>query len=808
MITRLYSGILRSTIAVCCVSAALVGGTFAADQRAAPVVERQANLTTTVRQDEFPAIGCAADGRIWVAWVSCDGQKDGVVVRRLGDEAPSARIVLSGEADDCWRPAMERDGAGRLWVTWSQSDDRNWDIWGSYLATDEWSKPIRLTDNPENDICQQLVADANGQLWMAWQAVVEQNFEILVARVSPDGLEATQNVSRDPAGDWEPALAADSTGTVFIGWDSYRNGSYDILVSRLTEGKPSDPIQIAASPFYEAHASLAVDKLDRLWVAWDNGGPNWGRHGDARARLHSRRTVHVRCVDSGDVRALKQSVMSAFPEAMRKLCELPKLRVDGSGRLWLFVRHLQNLTPPGFRTVGGRKRPYQARGIWNPYAICCAGGTWSSPAKLPTSNGRNDMRTAICTDKSGDVWVAWPEDGRKPTRAEEPVNHNVHAARIRSGTAAQGGLGGMALAESASGATADVQPPPQPPRYELAVGDTSYRLMYGDTHRHTDISRCAMNYDGSLMDTYRYAIDVAKLDFLAISDHDQDLLKHRYSRDQQGPLQDYAWWRSQKYCDLFYIKDRFLPIYGYEHGGSYARRGGHKNILYAERGLPCYEEDSPEELFHVLRDKEAIAIPHQLADGGSATDWGKWNPHFERVAEIFQARGSYEYFGTPRQAAVERKGNYLQDALGSGVRIGVIASSDHGLVHGAYAGVYAREFTRCGVLEGLKARRSFGATDTMILDLRLGENVLGEEVEIDDEPTFQVFAQGMQKLKLVEIVRDGVIVYSTQPNASSTKFQFTDTDLKAGDGAYYYLRSQQDENDWAWSSAIWVRRRG
>ena len=78
------------------------------------------------------------------------------------------------------------------------------------------------------------------------------------------------------------------------------------------------------------------------------------------------------------------------------------------------------------------------------------------------------------------------------------------------------------------------------------------------------------------------------------------------------------------------------------------------------------------------------------------------------MAEIFQARGSYEYFGAPLIAEVQRQGHYLQDALGGGVQIGVIASSDHGLVHGAYAGIYAREFTRRGVLEALRSRRSFG----------------------------------------------------------------------------------------------------
>ncbi len=780
------------------------GHASAQSARPAPKVERLALLSSPEREDEFPAIGCAADGRLWLVWISYDGEKDEVLVSRQDEQRWSSPTRLSRDAGDCWRPAVERDGSGHLWATWTQNSGGNWDVWASYLAQDSWCKPLRLTNNSGSDICQQLAADSRGRIWMVWQSVVEGNYEILVARVTPDGLQDVQNVSRHTASDWEPAIAADGQGRMFIAWDSYRNGSYDILVSRLVAGKLTEPVAVADSPDYEAHASLAVDRQGRLWVAWDNGGPNWGLHGKNLKRLHSQRSVHVRCLDSTQLLAPKEKLAAVLTGEMARFCELPKLRVDDSGRLWLFVRHLEDLTRPGFRKVGKRKRRYQSRGIWNPYALCYAGGTWSKPAKLPVSNGRNCMRTATCLDGSGQVWVAWAEDGRKPTRAEEPINHNVHAAQLSLPAEETVTLPVVGI-EQAVGAKPQAASPRN--RYEITVAGVTYLLLYGDTHRHTDISRCGMNYDGSLMDTYRYAIDAAGLDFLAISDHDQDLLKHRYSREGQGPLQDYAWWRSQKYCDLFTIKGKFLPIYGYEHGGSYRRRGGHKNVLYPQRGMPCYEQDSPEELFHVLEGTGAVVIPHQLADGGSATDWAKWNPDFERVAEIFQIRGSYEFFGAPLQAPIERKGNYLRDALGGGVQIGVIASSDHGLVHGAYAGVYAKEMTRSGVLEALRARRSFGATETMVLDFRLGEKLLGEEVEIDGPPTFQVVARGTEPLKLVQIVRDGKAVYSSRSDETSCRLKYTDMQLSPGADATYYLRCQQENNRWAWSSALWVHRR-
>jgi hypothetical protein len=760
-------------------------------------------LTGPDREDEFPTVGCAADGRIWVAWISWDGRRDEVLVRAL--DSPETKPI-SATAQDCWRPAMAADNDGRLWVTWAQNDNGNWDLWACFLRDGQWSGPQRLTTNGENDFGQRLAVDNQGRVWMAWQAVVSGNYEILAARITPQGLAGTQNISQHPANDWEPAIAADQQGRVVVGWDSYRYGSYDIFVAQVADGTEAAPRLIAATNEYEAHAAVAFDQQDRFWIAWDSGGPDWGQHGEPRARLHSRRSVHLACLTSADLLAAPlQDLSPALSPALTEFCELPELRVDGSGRLWLLLRHLEDVTPPRSRPAAKKQpQPQQPRGIWNPYALYYADGQWSSPLKLPDSNGRNDMRVATCLDRSGKVWAAWADDGRSRTRAEEPVNHNVHVAELAGPAGQPANLPVAAPARPLPAANPLPLARENRPRRAITVGNATYELLYGDLHRHTDISRCAMNYDGSLLDTYRYAIDAAGLDFLGISDHDQDLLKHRYERTTQGPLQDYAWWRSQKYCDLFHIPGRFLALYGYEHGGSFQARGGHKNVLFLQRGQPCYEQDSPEELFHVLQGTEAVVIPHQLADGGSATDWGKWNAGYERVAEIFQTRGSYEFLGAPRMAAVQRPGNYLQDALGNDVRVGVIASSDHGMMHGAYAGVYVTECTRRGVLEALRCRRSFGITETIVLDFRLGDRFMGEEVVVRERPAFQATVTGKKPLELVEVVRDGLIVYSTKPEASSCSFHFTDNELPPGAKAYYYLRTRQQDNQWAWSSAIWV----
>ena len=659
---------------------------------------------------------------------------------------------------------------------------------------------MRLTDWGGTDFNHRVAVTPNGRVWVCWQRAVDGQYDVMLAPLSDAGLGETIRVTDDPGDDWEPAIAAGRDGRLAITWDTYRNGSFDVYLRTYESGRLSKAIPIAASVDSEAHSAVAVAPDGGIWVAWDNGGSEWGK---GTRKIHASRTLGLACVKNGRLHRPAAAPQDAMPTALRSFVELPGLSFDGSGRLWLVFRHVAPIVT--VRPASARQ-PQTARGIWNAFAMSYAGGAWSSPMLLAASNGRNaqSVETALAPD--GRLWLAYMGDARQRVRAEMPVNRNVFAAAVGDADGGQVAL--------------PVEPVelPQPVtiasdkrlRRTMSVGGKSYTLLYGDTHRHTDLSRCAMCYDGSIEDTYRYAIDTVAIDFLAISDHDQDLLMHRFDRIQRpDPVQRYMWWRSQKLCDLFHLPATFLTLYGFEHGGSMAQRGGHKNVIYTKRANPCIELDAPEDLFAALEGRDAIAIPHQLADGPSATDWSKFNPKYEVVAEIFQARGSYEYQGCPREARVIREGNFVWDALERGVKTGIIASSDHGTVHGAYAGVYVEEVSREGIMEALRARRTFGATDTIGVEFTIGgDHAMGEEVTVAGVPRLRVQMIGTDVLERVDVVRDNRFVYTRSPEAPELEFVFEDTDLQPGQSCYYYVRAIQQNNEMAWSSPVWVTRGG
>ena len=103
------------------------------------------------------------------------------------------------------------------------------------------------------------------------------------------------------------------------------------------------------------------------------------------------------------------------------------------------------------------------------------------------------------------------------------------------------------------------------------------------------------------------------------------------------------------------------------------------------------------------------------------TDWRDNDPEVEPLVEIYQGdRVSAEYEGAPKTAITGRMtgapggfrpAGFVWNAWAKGYKLGVQSSSDHLSTHISYACTIAEEFTRDGLVDAMRKRHSYGATD-------------------------------------------------------------------------------------------------
>ena len=145
----------------------------------------------------------------------------------------------------------------------------------------------------------------------------------------------------------------------------------------------------------------------------------------------------------------------------------------------------------------------------------------------------------------------------------------------------------------------------------------------------------------------------------------------------------------------------------------------------------------------------------------------------------------------------------VSKAWGKGYKLGVIASSDHLSTHLSYAMVYADIPTRQGVLDAIRKRHTYGATDNIILEVRMGEHFMGDEFALPETQPISIKARGTRKIASVWVIKDSQVIYSAAPGKQTVEMSFTDKDAVNG-RHYFYVRLQQDDKMLAWSSPFFV----
>ena len=819
------------------------------------------------RQDDMPSIAAAPDGSLWVVWLSFDGQRDDVAIRHFRDGIWQNLHWVPGTSGDSWLPQIGVDSANRVWVVWSQQLDSNWDVLARRFDPSEstWGPLVRLSSDPLPDVNPRMSPDGRGGLAVAWQGFRRKpeahptaKSHIFSRQLDGDRWTETIQVTDGAQNDWAPSPAIDSQGVVWISYDTYRNGSFDVCLAQIVGRKVvKSRIPVAATPAFEARATTSVDSEDRVWVAWEFGPRQWGKdNGRALgnrgtgAPLGGFREPRIACLAQG--RWLEP--VSPLEAVFRPYNTYqPHVFSDGSGSIRVVAME-RRTGGPTKESVLFRKRSYpeywrgRQDGYWSYWVTHLQGEQWTAPRLLPNSKGRSSTRMGAALSKGKDLWMIWPTDNRRESYYHRPLRQQVYVgvAPSTAGTPPVLRERRIEATEPDLRQEAELGHLERIAGYRTRIDGKDHRLLRGDLHRHTELSwdEGGAN-DGSLDDYYRYMLDAASLDFGANTEH-------------QGGAWPYWWWYSQKMSDMYHLPGAYVSLFAHERSASYPY--GHRNVFYSDRakakvipfflkdGVSLYafpltpEGDEPadeagflvandtELLFEEVRARGGITIAH-TSGSGMGTDWHhRPEPDVEPVVEIFQgARRSFEQVGAPyssTQAQVEtdaarvrpdtgrisdwiqnlfriRPDGMVSEAWKRGHKLGVIASSDHVSTHISYAMVYSQDASRKGLLEAIRKRHTYGATDNIILEVGMGEHFMGDEFSTEVALPVVVKVQGTAPIERVDLLKDGQVIHSVQPGTAAGEWEFPDNrfDLKPH---FYYVRLLQEDGMMAWSSPFFV----
>lgn len=819
-------------------------------------------------QEDGAATSFANSGRGWkkapddFAFLKNPVGGDKVVLRVQKGDRWSEPIDVTQGGGDIYKCAVTVDADGVAWVAWSENvaypqPEANFEIIVRRYADGKFGEAINLSKQPDSDVNPAVAAAADGGVWVAWQGVRNGAFRIVERHLTKrDGWSPERTVSTQTRNCWTPAVAAAADGRLAVAWDTYEKGDYDVWVREFAaDGSPQAPQPVADTIDYEARPAPVYAADGALWIAYELGSPSWGKdsgpYDNGGNPLYRGRQIGLIVRQDGRWMEPTESYVKVLPnvkprkgqqnqrvaaiepggespeqarvaELMRDAAynNLARIACDKSGHIWLLCRSRQNDIK--FPMLGS---------LWLSWAVCYDGKSWTGPILIPNSDNLLYNSPGVAALPQGGLVIAHSSDHRQdrfpdpddvaavPGGSVDPFDNDVFITRLEA-PASRAQAYDLQAAKYPPGGNTEPSAATVSERADIArcnaqtieLNGRKLRLIRGEYHRHTEISGDGGN-DGPLEDMWRYAMDVAQMDWLGCGDHDN------------GAGREYTWWLTQKTTDAFRIAGKFEPPFTYERSVRYPE--GHRNVMFVERGirtlprLPITDRDfrghapDTQMLYKYLHFYNGVCAVHTSATS-MGTDWRDNDPIVEPMVEIYQGdRQNYERPGAPRCPTAEysiggwEPLGFVNLALKKGYRLAFQCSSDHLSTHISYAHVYAEDLSREALVQAVRERHIYGSTDNIVAEFTAKADgrqyMLGDEFSTSQAPSFRVKIVGTAPLAKLTLVKDDVEIALPCDSKNEVELTWTDPSPEAGKTSYYYVRGEQTDGEIVWVSPMWVK---
>jgi len=716
-------------------------------------------------------------------------------VLAAGVEPRTEPEVLASGAGARFPPRIAAGPDGGVFAVWCEAAEGAANIRLRARLDGRWGPVEAVTEDAHRDAWPELAVTDAGAVWVVWESTGDGAPEVFARERTPGQPPRwgpARCVSEHPASDREPTVAVAPDGVPWVAWTSWRDGSYasgdyEIYARALAEG--GAPVCVSRSPEADFGPRLVATGAG-LALAWIGAATNHVAVDGLRAAAYDSWSDKHLCVARLEDGAWGAPLAGPNRRRGRPVDHGDHCAVvpgAAEGELWVLFDEVSS-SSRGTLTREQRLAVAEPEGIRAPVVLAWDPGSPGQPAAA----------------RAGDR--LWTADGTPESDSDRPPSISVVAwplEQVRAARPARGADRSQErdpyAPEPAEGAPpmADLAHAPEPrPRVEW--GARTLRPWFGNLHMHTNVSADGIAFEGAPVRNLWAACDVACLDFVSLTDH-------------SGPIGPLTWRDQIRLADLWNRPGSFVTLYGYEWSSP---RFGHKNVIFvdAEEAAATTplepRKASPTDLWRHLGARRAITIPHAPSHGQArGTDWSYVDDDHQRLVEIFQRRGSYEYDGAPLQPAPGPQfhaGLSVRDALAAGHHLGIIASPDHrgGL---GLAGVWAEELTREAVFEALHARRTFGTTGAkMTLWLEVDGQPLGTRVEASRaEVRVRARATGTASGLRLVLVSGGREVLERSFEGTRAELE-EPVELESAAGTYLYLRAEQGDGHVGWTSPVWL----
>ncbi|MBE9478546.1 MAG: DUF3604 domain-containing protein [Chloroflexi bacterium] len=565
---------------------------------------------------------------------------------------------------------------------------------------------------------------------------------------------------------------------LFAVWDSYQEGAYDVVASGFVSGQWSQPFRISSAPGWDLKPSaysLGGGRFLVLWVKRFDVRCDGGvidQHHYLCAALVEEGQVQLLGGEHGAVADLAHGMLAWLQPEREAIWGYmgrrrhPLAKPDGNGGAWLLWERKEQRdggTGHVFGQLCGRNLSFDGQ-LGAPLALAQGALFYDVDPTIPMTS---DVLLVGCLE--GHIGAE-----RKYSVRRLDLSKPQEA---------------LDLSEPEGWQRVKL------PR-DIRTDRLDQELYWGDLHVHSMLST-GDDAQGEPDEIYHYARDIARLDFMMMTDNDSYMLDMRESEWRQGLF----------FAEQFNKPGRFVTLLGFEWTCADDTCGvNHRSVVLpgAEPDIPRWPGTSRkvEYLVKLAEEKGWLLHAHHQ----------KWRLADSPVEVNVEAASGWDIY-------IEH-GDIFR-ALNEGGRFGLVGGSDchrrnPGLC-GALTGVRLKTLSREALIDALSERMQFATSGSrIVVNLSIEETPNGADTASGREmPVLSVSVKSSVPMRTLEIIRDGEVVVSKSVEGKSCELTWTDAPLSPGQH-WYLVRVKANfdvtpypanlvcaQGNLAWSRPLW-----